>query len=358
MKNVKFKFAAAAIVMAAVTLISSCKKKDDMNMTTEKNIDYPAAYVINGESSTISVIKLSTNTVTDSIELMGSGSSMIMWPHHVYYHASADMKHLVIGVPGMDLSEGHTGGMAGMTGAVVIVDAVKGMIVKNLSVPIMNHNAVYSPDGMEIWTTQMDMGGKVLVYDAMTYTLKSTINVGDMPAEVTFSSDGSKAYVANGMSNNVTVINPATKAVITTVPVAINPVGAWPSSIGKMFVDNEDGQSISVIDVATNVNVATIMLNFKPGYAAYNAAVSELWVSDATNGKVVYFKDMGANTWMKHGEFATGANAHAIVFNTAGTTAYVTNQNANTVSVINTATHTKIKDIPVGKKPNGIVLKY
>lgn len=204
----------------------------------------------------------------------------------------------------------------------------------------------------------MDMGGKALVYDAITYALKNTINVGDMPAEVTFSADGSKAYVANGMSNDVTVINPATKAVITTVPVDMNPVGAWPSSIGKMFVDNEDGQSISVIDVATNVNEATIMLNFKPGYAAYNATVSELWGSDVNNGKVIYYKDMGANTWMKHGEYTTGANSHAIVFNTGGTIAYVTNQGANNVSVINTSTHTKIKDIPVGKKPNGIVLKY
>ena len=100
------------------------------------------------------------------------------------------------------------------------------------------------------------------------------------------------------------------------------------------------------------------MLNFKPDYVAYNAAVSEMWVSDATNGKVVYYKDMGANTWMNHGEFSTGANAHAIVFNTAGTIAYVTNQNANTASLINTSTHTKIKDIPVGKRHNGIVLKY
>ena len=358
MKNVKLKFAAVATIIVAVTFMSSCKKKDDMNMPTEKNIDYPAAYVINGESSTISVIKLSTNTVTDSIELMGTGSNMIMWPHHVYYHSSADMKHLTIGVPGMDLSERHTGGMAGMAGGVVIVDAVKGMIVKNLSVPTMNHNAVYSPDGKEIWTTQMDMAGKVLVYDAMTYALKNTINVGMEPAEVTFSADGSKAYVANGMDNSISIINPATKAVITTIGTGGNPVGAWPSSIGKMFVDNEDGQSITVIDVATDANLATIMLNFKPGYAAYNASVSELWVSDATNGKVAFYKDMGANTWMKHGEFVTGADAHAIVFNTAGTTAYVTNQGANTVSVINTSSHTKIKDIAVGKKPNGIVLKY
>ena len=97
------------------------------------------------------------------------------------------------------------------------------------------------------------------------------------------------------------------------------------------------------------------MLGFKPGFAAYNSNTGELWVSNATEGKVAYYLDMGANTWMKHGEFATGADAHAIAF--YGNFGYVTNQGANTVSVINVTTHAKIKDIPVGKKPNGIVFK-
>ncbi|MGB4776504.1 MAG: hypothetical protein WBP45_15105, partial [Daejeonella sp.] len=79
--------AAILLIMAAIFAIPSCKKNDGMSME-EKNIDYPAAYVVNGESSTISVIKLSTNTVTDSIDLMGSGGSMIMWPHHIYHHQS------------------------------------------------------------------------------------------------------------------------------------------------------------------------------------------------------------------------------------------------------------------------------
>ncbi|OSZ77109.1 hypothetical protein CAP36_11880 [Chitinophagaceae bacterium IBVUCB2] len=342
-------------IMAVILLISSCMKNHNMDDMEEKNINYPAAYVINGESSSISIIKLSNNTVSDSIMLMGSGGSMIMWPHHIYKHPVAGTNKLCIGVPGMDLSAGHTGGMPGMKGGIVVLDAVKGTISKNLEVPLMNHNGVFSPDGSEIWTTQMDMAGKVLVYDASTYALKNTITVGDEPAEVTFSADGTKAYVCNGMSNNVTVINPLTKAVITTIPVEANPVGAWPSSIGKMFVDNEDGQSISVIDVASNINLATIILNFKPGYAAYNGTKNELWVSDATNGKVIWYLDMGGNNWMKHGEFATGADAHAIAF--YGNYGYVTNQGANTVSVIDVTTHTKLKDIPVGKKPNGIVFK-
>ena len=63
---------------------------------TEKNINYPAAYVVNGESSSLSVIRLSDNTLSDSIMLMGTGTNMIMWPHHI----SSYSNYLAIGVPG------------------------------------------------------------------------------------------------------------------------------------------------------------------------------------------------------------------------------------------------------------------
>jgi YVTN family beta-propeller protein len=347
MKKINKITAFSLVMLVSIIMISvACKKNE-----TPLNINYPAAYVVNGEDASISVINLSKNEVTETIELMGTGSDMIMWPHHIYNHEN----HLAIGVPGMDLSAGHTGGMMGMMGRVLIVDAVKGLILKDIETPMMNHNAIYSPDGTEIWTSQMDAAGTVLVYDANTYSLKNTITVGEDPAEVTFSADGSKAYVCNGGSNTVTVINPITKSVITTLAVGLDPVGAWTSSIGKMFIDNEAGNSISIIDVATNAVVGTVTLGFMPGYAAYHTATGELWVTDPDNGKVAYFLDMGSNNWMKHGEFTTGAGAHAIAFN--ANTAYVTNQMANTVSVINVTSHTVSKTINVGKKPNGIVIK-
>lgn len=327
----------------------------------EKNIDYPAAYVVNGESNTLSVIRLSNNTVSETIELMGSGQAGMagMFPHHIYYHANAEMHRLAVALPGMDLSAGHTGGMAGMKGRVLILNAVTGAVVKELEVPAMNHNAIFSPNGAEIWTSQMEEDGKVLVYDASTYTLKNTITVGKMPAEITFSADGSKAYVANGGSDNVTVINPITKAIITTIPVDHNPVAAWVGYDGKMYVDNEEGETVSVIDVATNAVVQTIDLHFMPGSVAHNPFRKELWVTDPDGAKVHYWSWDGATAqWKKAGQFNAGAGAHAVAFTNDGNTAYVTNQMGQSVSVINATNHSKLKDITVGQKPNGIVIKY
>lgn len=338
-------------------LFSSCSKNDNMNMSSNSiNVNYPAAYVVNGEDATISVIKLSTNEVSATIPLMATGTDMIMWPHHISSHSN----HLAIGVPMMDLSAGHSGiSTSGMTGKLVIVDATNGNILKNMSLPKMNHNTIYSPDGTEIWVPQMDeMNSKVLIYDATDYTLKNTINTGMMSAELTFSSDGTKAYVANGDDNSITVINVSTKAIITTIAVGLNPVGAWTGSNNKMYVDNEDGQSISVIDVPTNTVTETVTLGFMPGMATYNGTKNELWVSDPMAGKIHYWTwNAGMSMWMTAGVINTGNGTHAVAFTTDGNTAYVTNQSAKSVSVINVTNHTVTKTITVGNKPNGIVLK-
>ena len=326
------------------------------------NINYPAAYVVNGGSSTLSVINLNTNTVTAVIKLRdGSGTQMqgmnmgnaLMYPHHIYLNASKTQ--VAIAAPGMDLSAGHSGGMAGMTGKFAVLDATTGLNVKIIETPIMNHNAVYSSDGNEIWTSQMGESGKVLVYDAATFALKNTVVVGKEPAEVTFSNDGTVAFVANGMSNSITAINPTSKAILATIPVGNNPVGAWTGADDRMYVDNEDGQTVSIIDVKTLQVVETVALGFMPGFVAYQADMKEMWVTDPKAGKVHWWTKDASGKMIRSGAFATAAGSHAIAFKDM--TAYVTNQEAASVSIVDVMLHKVKKTIPVGKKPNGIVIK-
>ncbi len=352
-----------AVFCISLFALSCKKKKEDMNMTSSTlNIDYPAAYVVNGGGNSLSVIKLSDNTVTATIDLtkmsmdgMSNMATGITWPHHVYINPAKTQ--LAIGVPGMDLSGGHSGGMMGMPGKIAIVNTVTGKVIKVVSLPIMNHNAIFSPDGSEIWTAQMQEMGTVLVYDAATFALKNNINVKMHPAEVTFSSDGSMAFVANGGSDTVTVINVANKMVMGQVKVGVDPVGAWTGADGNMYVDNESGQSITVIKVSDMSVTTTIALGFMPGMAAYNNSMSELWVTDPDNGKVHWWTKSGM-TYTHTGEFVTGSGAHAIAFSSDGMTAYITNQLAASVSVADVMSHSESKEITVGTKPNGITIKY
>lgn len=314
-------------------------------------INYPALFIINGGDEHVSVINLDHDIVSDSIMLMNAPA-----PHHVYI--SPDKTQMAIAITATDLSGGH-GGHGGMSGNfnVQIVNTITGETVKEIPLEAMPHNAVYSPDGTELWIGQsIEPRGKVHVYNTADYSLKATVDVGMQPSEVTFTWDGHTVFVANTADNTVTVIDPATKSVRKTIPVGKAPVGAWPASNGMMYVDNEESETISEIDPLTGTIVNTIDLGFMPGYVAYRSTAGELWVSDATNGAVAVYAVV-AGTWTLQQKVSSGPGAHAIVFARNNTKAYITNQNDGTVSVVDAVAKTKIKDIMVGSKPNGIGIK-
>ena len=380
-----------AVLVGSALLFSGCSKVDSNNLDTA-SLNYDAAYVVNGESNSISIINLSTNLVEKTIDLsqlesrsgsnqMGMGMSNL-WAHHI--SLSPDKSKLVIAAPGMDFSGGHNmmqasatsgsttdehsqhhgGSSTGnsisetpMPSRILILDAVTGELLKELTLEGMVHNAIFSSDSKELWTAIMMPKGKINVFDATTYTLISTIEVGQMPAEVTFSDDGKKVFVANGMSNTVTVIDAFTKKVIETIKVGNNPVGAWPGMDGMMYVDNEGGQSISMVNSMTNMMTDTLNLGFTPGMAVRNSMMNQMWVSDP-DGSKIHMWTKNSTGYVHGGEVAVGNGAHAIAFNKEGNISYVTNQTEGTVSVVDVPNLKEIIKITVGKKPNGIVIRY
>lgn len=306
-------------------------------------ITYDALFVVNGGDSSISVINTETNRLAASIRLTNAS-----FPHHIYL--SPDRSKLVLAVPGMDMSGGHAGGMHGMMGAVMLLDATTGATLRSRMTDAMNHNAAFSPDGAEVWTSQMNAPGSVLVLDSASLSTKHTIDVGDQPAEVTFTMDGSYVFVANGGSNSVTVVDAASKDVVDTLAVGRDPVGAWQGSNGVAYVDNEEDETLTAIDTRTLQVVQTVELGFMPGMAALGPD-GRVWVTDAENGKVVFYSSDGVKT----GEVATGPGAHAIAFDGEETMAYVSNQAEGTVSVVDVSSSVFQKSIPTGSKPNGMV---
>ena len=79
-------------------VVSACM---DMGSAQPKlNVNYPAAYVVNGESSTLSIINLNTNEVTDLVQLtdgmkgMSHGSGMFLaYPHHIYLNPAQNQRY-------------------------------------------------------------------------------------------------------------------------------------------------------------------------------------------------------------------------------------------------------------------------
>lgn len=376
MKNLRF---SVAILIGSAIMFAACQKDVTSNSGSDP-VSFDAAYVVNGESNSISVINLSTTKVDKTIDLpqfqvtsgigmMGTGGMVNMWPHHI--SLSPDKSKIAVSFPGSNFNGGAgmmvssftSENMMGGTstniptqGKIVILDAVSGAILKNIALEGISFNVTFSPDGKELWTALMMTAGKVLVLDASTYAVLNTITVGQLPTEVSFSDDGKKAFVANGMSNSVSVIDAATKKVLETTIVGNYPVGAWPGMGGMMYVNNEKEKSISMLDVTTNKMTNTLQLGFTPGMAIRNTMMNQMWVSDPNGGKVQIWTKT-ASGYTMGGTVNVGSGASAIAFNNTGTTCYVTNQNDGTVSVVDVATLKEMMKITVGKKPNGIVIR-
>src|SRR5262249_47755118 len=160
--------------------------------------------------------------------------------------------------------------------------------------------------------------------------------------EVTFGAEGKLAFVANGESNDVTVIDVATRQVVKTIAVDHGPVGGWPGKDGLVYVDCEEEQTIAVIDPAKLAVVRTIALGFTPGMASA-AGGGDVWVSDS-GGNVVLFDSKGA----ERARIATAAGAHGLAFSPDGHTGYVTNQLAGSLSIFDAQTHMLVKTVPTG----------
>jgi YVTN family beta-propeller protein len=120
------------------------------------------------------------------------------------------------------------------------------------------------------------------------------------------------ANASFGGSSTVSVIDTATNIVVATVPVGVDAHGVAITPDGThAYVTNQFGDNVSVIDTATNTVVATV---------------------------------------------AVGSFPDVVAITPDGTLAYVTNIGSNNVSVIDTATNVVVATVPVGLKPAGVAI--
>ena len=92
----------------------------------------------------------------------------------------------------------------------------------------------------------------VSVIDTKTNAVVATIPVGDNPTGVAMAPNGNMGYVANQRSNTVSVIDTKTNTVVATVPVGNNPGGLAITPDGQeVYVSNQLSNTVSVIDTET-----------------------------------------------------------------------------------------------------------
>ncbi len=172
------------------------------------------------------------------------------------------------------------------------------------------------------------------------------------------------AYITNGQSNTVSVINTGTNAVMATIPVGQVPVCAAPSPDGsRVYVVNSSSNSISVINTATNLVIATILVS-PPDYSPVTAVVSPdgttLYVTVSDPGLILVI-NTSTNTITASIPMGTAPNGLSIgpaglAISPDGTRLYTVSSSTNSAYVFNTSTKTLIATIPVGKNPQMVAI--
>jgi YVTN family beta-propeller protein len=105
----------------------------------------------------------------------------------------------------------------------------------------------------------------VSVIDPASNAVVASVPVGLFPRDVAIRPDGLFAYVANNGSNTVSVINTLTSRVVATVSVGIAPTFVAMRPDGVFFyVANDGSGTISVIRTATNSLVSTLPISSGP----------------------------------------------------------------------------------------------
>jgi YVTN family beta-propeller protein len=204
----------------------------------------------------------------------------------------------------------------------------------------------------------------VSVIDTATNTVVATVPVESFPYGVAVNPAGAFAYVTNVFGGNlfggtVSVIDTATNAVVATVPVGPEPHGVAVNPAGTfVYVANYVSNNVSVIDTATNTVVATVptaptRYDIGPQGVAVNPAGTFAYVASGFADGIVSVIDTATNTLIA--SVPVGLLPVGVAVNPAGTFVYVTNSFSGTVSVIDTATNTVVATVPVSS-PYGVAV--
>jgi YVTN family beta-propeller protein/autotransporter-associated beta strand protein len=238
-----------------------------------------------------------------------------------------------------------------------------GLAIGGLLLAVASRQAC-AQSGVLLYTPNFASGNVSLYTSNPNGTLTSTATltgVGAAPNTVAVRGDQAFAYVTDSSSNQLAVINTATQGVVQTIGSGANPFGIAINPTGTtVYVANNVGAaSVSVY----SANASTGQLT-QTTTIALAAGAGPRGIAFSPDGSRAYITEQNANTVVVVntatnavvGSVAVGGLPVTVAVSPDGTRAYVTNNTSNTVSVINTATNTVVATAATGAGPIGVVV--
>lgn len=204
------------------------------------NGDY--LYVVNYGSNNISVVNISRYEVVTTVQLNSGGVSIDLT-------TDGDFAYVCLS----------------LTNQVAVVDLRVNLVVKYIIVGL-------DPEGIKVskhLAAVANYGSNSLTFinTRIAEASPTTIPIGAGPIGLTFHPDGSRVYLTNQLSNNVSVVDVFLHQEILTIPTGAAPRGLAITSDGKyLVVANNAGNSLVIIETTTNRIISTIEVGPGPLY--------------------------------------------------------------------------------------------
>jgi YVTN family beta-propeller protein len=197
----------------------------------------------------------------------------------------------------------------------------------------------------------------VIAINPATGASLASIAVGDRPRGIAATPDGSRLYVANEDSGNVSLINTATRRELMRIPlpgdsspydVAVTPDGAevWVTS-------HETSGFVHVIDTSTNAVAASIRVGREPVQVAISPDGTLAYVTNEGDNRLSIL-DVWTRTVQRS---LTVPSPYGVELDPAGSRVYVTTRtNPGAVRMYDVASEAVLRTWEVGEKPEYLTL--
>ncbi|MFF8959658.1 beta-propeller fold lactonase family protein [Streptomyces sp. NPDC014894] len=163
-----------------------------------------------------------------------------------------------------------------------VIDTATHTVTATHAIDTAPTGAALSPDGTRLYLSQF---GSITVFNTTTDTLEPSIPSPGGNRDITFTPDGTRAYVSNATDNRVNILNPATGAFTGSVPTGGNPFETVFTPDGtRAYTARNSGADVAVVDTATRTVTGSVSLPPRPSTLAISEDGQRLYATGNTSG--------------------------------------------------------------------------
>jgi YVTN family beta-propeller protein len=184
-------------------------------------------------------------------------------------------------------------------------------------------------------------------------TVTARIGVGSLPCFIVFNAVGTKAYVANQFSDNVSVIDVATGRQTDVIPVTGDPLPVAISADGNTLFTTTNVNKLFKIDLATKTVVASLDLPATSHHLLMHPDGTLLYVATRDAGSVL---EVNWRSMTVVRTFTLGGRTQGMAISPDQQELYVADELGNVLQVVNLGTGATAATVPLQGGGEGLAL--